>query len=306
VKLVSYDRRGHRRLGALTVGRVVDLPDAVGHPAFPTTLESLIRNHGGTVLDVAQESLEREDVMEFDIPEPRILSPVLPSSVRCFQAFEEHARLAAKRRGGRLSRAWSAAPLYSRREHRAVLGPDEELEWPAFSEDVDFECQVGCIVGSWGRNLAGGKASQGIFGYVLVNDWVARDVERAEVDAGVGSGKSRDFALSLGPWVATADELDPRSVELAVRVDGDLWAEGSTANMRWDFSELVKQSSADEEVWPGDLLTSGPFEGGCAADLGRQVEPGSTVEFEGTGLGMLRTKLRTNLRARPRRISKVS
>src|SRR5919197_4690469 len=82
VKLVSYDRRGHRRLGALTGGRVVDLPDAVGHPAFPTTMESLLRNHGGTILDVDRESLEREDVMEFAVPDPRLLAPLLPSSVR--------------------------------------------------------------------------------------------------------------------------------------------------------------------------------------------------------------------------------
>jgi 2-keto-4-pentenoate hydratase/2-oxohepta-3-ene-1,7-dioic acid hydratase in catechol pathway len=280
----------------------VDLPDAVGHPAFPTTMESLIRNHGGTVLDVAGESLEREDVMEFEVPEPRILPPLLPSSVRCFQAFEGHARLAAKRRGRPLTKSWSAAPLYSRREHRAMLGQEDDLAWPAFSEEIDFECQVGCVIGSWGRSLSAGGAAERIFGYVLVNDWVARDVERAELEAGIGSGKSRDFAISLGPWVATTDEVDPASMELSVRVDGELWAEGATAEMRWSFVELLSRASTGEEVWPGDLLMSGPFEGACGADLGRRLEPGSVVELEGTGLGVLRTKVR----ARPRRVPKVS
>jgi 2-keto-4-pentenoate hydratase/2-oxohepta-3-ene-1,7-dioic acid hydratase in catechol pathway len=265
-------------------------------------MESLIRNHGGTILDVARESLEREDVMEFDVPDPRLLAPLLPSSVRCFQSFEGHVRLAAARRGGRLGPAWRASPLYSRRDHRAVLGPDEELVWPPFSEELDYECQLGCVVGAWGRNLRPGAAGGCIFGYVLLNDWVARDVERAELEAGIGSGKSRDFALSVGPWVATADEIDPASLELTVRVDGDVVAEGAAADMRWTFAELLASASAGEDVWPGDLLTSGPFEGGSGVDAGRLPPAGSTVELEGTSLGVLRTKIR----ARPRRVSKVS
>ena len=280
----------------------MDLPDAVGHPAFPTTLESLIRNHGGTVLDVARESVEREDVMEFEVPEPRILAPLLPSSIRAFQAFEGHAQMAAKRRGGRLTEAWATAPLFSRREHRSVLGPDEDLAWPAFSEELDFEGQLGCLIGSWGRNLSPGQAADRIFGYVLVNDWVARDVERRELEGGVGPGKSRGVACSLGPCVVTADELDPTSVDLTVRVDGDVWSEGLAADMRWSFVDLLAQASAGEEVWPGDLLTSGPFAGGCGADVGRLPQPGSTVELEGAGLGTLRTRIR----ARPRRVPRVS
>src|SRR5919204_321771 len=145
-------------------------------------------------------------------------------------------------------------------------------------------------------------AADRIFGYVLVNDWVARDLERAELEAGLGSGKSRDFALSLGPWVATADEVDPGSLELAIRVDGDLMAEGTAGDMRWSFAELLATASGGEDLWPGDLLTSGPFEGACGADTDRLPRPGSTVEVEGASLGVLRTRVR----ARPRRVSKVS
>jgi 2-keto-4-pentenoate hydratase/2-oxohepta-3-ene-1,7-dioic acid hydratase in catechol pathway len=264
----------------------VDLPDAVGHPAFPQTLEALIHNHRGTVLDVARESLEREDVLELAVTAPRLLAPLLPDSIRSFRAFGGP----AARRGSR-AHAAASRPWYARREHRAVLGPDQDLAWPAFSRQLDFECHLGCVIGAWGRDLTPAEAGSRIFGFVLVNDWVARDVEAEERAAGTGPGKSRDFATSIGPCLVTADELDLREVRLSVRVDGEEWAAGEAADMRWPFAELAAFASEGEELWPGDLLTSGPFAGGCGADLGRCPPPGAVVEIEGSGIGTLRTKL---------------
>jgi 2-keto-4-pentenoate hydratase/2-oxohepta-3-ene-1,7-dioic acid hydratase in catechol pathway len=277
VKLVTYDRRGHRRLGALTGGRVVDLPDAVGHPAFPSTLESLIRNHGGTILDVARESLEREDVLEFEVPDARLLPPLLPSSIRSFDAFRAQAGTS------------SLAPLYTRWEHRAVLGPDDEVAWPPFTGQLDVEAQIGCVMGSGGRDLSQEEARGCIFGYVLVSGWVARDVERDERDRGIGPGKSRGVGVSMGPWVAMADELDATSVELVLKVDGDVLGVGAAADMRWTFPELVAYASLGEDVLPGDLLASGPFAGGRGVDGGQLPGPGSTVEVEGSSIGSIRS-----------------
>ena len=257
----------------------MDLPDAVGHPAFPSTLESLIRNHGGSILDIARESLEREDVLEFEAPRACLLSPVLPSSIRSFDAF------------GTQVGSSSRAPLYSRWEHRAVLGPREEVEWPVYSDQLDVEAQMGCVVGSGGRDLTGDDARGCVFGYVLVAGWVARDVEREEPDRRVGPGKSRGVGVSLGPWVATADELDPAAVELVLKVDGDVWGEGMAKDMRWSFPQLLAYASLGEDVLPGDLLVSGPFAGGRGVDTGQLPAEGTTVELEGGGLGMLRVRI---------------
>jgi 2-keto-4-pentenoate hydratase/2-oxohepta-3-ene-1,7-dioic acid hydratase in catechol pathway len=254
----------------------VDLPDAVGHPAFPSTLESLIRHHGGTILDIARESLEREDVLEFEVPDARMLAPLLPSSIRSFDAFGTQ---------GPPSRR---LPLYTRWEHRAVLGPDEEVEWPAFTDQLDVEAQIGCVVGTGGRDLTREEAREFVFGYVLVAGWVARDLEREERDRGVGGGKSRGVGVSLGPWVVTSDEFDPGSLDVVLKVDGDVWGEGGAAEMRWAFPELVASASVGEDVLPGDLLASGPFAGGRGVDEGQLPGPGSTIELEGEGLGLLR------------------
>src|ERR671915_636021 len=81
MRLVTYDRRGHRRLGAILDGRVVDLPDAVGHPAFPATLEAFVQRSRGTVQDAAQAALERRDVLDHAVDRPTILPPLFPRSL---------------------------------------------------------------------------------------------------------------------------------------------------------------------------------------------------------------------------------
>src|SRR6266540_111496 len=142
MRLVTYDRGGARRLGAWVGGLVVDLPDAVGHPAFPTTMEALIALHGGTTLDAAREALSHPaNVRDFRLPGVRLLPPVVPISLL---------------------------------ESRWILGPDDRLPWPPGVDEVDYQVEVACIVGQFCRDVALDQASELIFGYTLMNDWAAR------------------------------------------------------------------------------------------------------------------------------------
>src|SRR2546430_13232188 len=96
MKFVTYNRGGARRLGAWVAGVVIDLPDAVGHPAFPTTLEALVARNGGTTLDAARAALsDEENVRGFAVPRARLLVPLIPSSLRQFQAFSGRGQRAA-------------------------------------------------------------------------------------------------------------------------------------------------------------------------------------------------------------------
>jgi 2-keto-4-pentenoate hydratase/2-oxohepta-3-ene-1,7-dioic acid hydratase in catechol pathway len=303
MKLVTYDRGGARRLGAWVAGAVVDLPDAVGHPAFPTTLEALVARNGGTTLDAAREALSDEDsAREFAVPRARLLVPLLPSSLRGFQAFRgREQRVAAG--GGATTDAWQDAPAYFKGNHRSVLGPDEELVRPSFTQELDYEVGVACVVGRRGRDLHAADADDVIFGYTLVNDWTARDVERDEVATGMGPAKSRDFATSLGPCVVTPDEIDPSSLPLIARVDGAVWSAGNLRDARWTFPEMIAHVSAGEDVLPGDVYGSGTFGGGCGSDLGRRIEPGQVVELEAEGIGVLRTRVRRTASRRRSRLA---
>ncbi len=130
MRLVTYDRGGARRLGAWVGSTVVDLPDAVGHPAFPSTMEALVKRHAGTTLDAARAALDHPDAAsEFGVPSPRLLSPVIPSSVR-------------------------VAP----RGSPPAVGGNEA------SEDVE----LACLFGGGGKNLTPSDAAVAVFGYALV------------------------------------------------------------------------------------------------------------------------------------------
>ncbi|HEY3211076.1 MAG TPA: fumarylacetoacetate hydrolase family protein [Actinomycetota bacterium] len=258
MRLVTYDRGGARRLGAWVGGTVVDLPGAVGHPAFPTTMEALIALHGGTTLDAAREALSHpENVTEFRVPGARLLPPIVPISLL---------------------------------EHRWILGPEDRLPWPPGADAVDYQVEVACIVGQFCRDVSLEEASGVIFGYTLMNDWAARAGRVTKGGRGRRPRVDR-FATSLGPCVVTADEFDPARGRLVARVDGKLWSEGDLGSARGTFPQLLAQFSAQQEMYPGDVLGSGTFPGGCAMDLGLTLRPGAMVQLEAEGIGALRNRV---------------
>src|SRR5439155_6819013 len=148
------------------------------------------------------------------------------------------------------------------------------------------------VIGRRGRDLHATDADDVIFGYTLVNDWTARDVEREELATGMGPAKSRDFATSLGPCIVTRDEVDAASLSLIARVDGAVWSDGNLRDAHWTFPQMIAHVSAGEDVLAGDVYGSGTFGGGCASDLGSRLESGQVVEIEGEGIGVLRTRIR--------------
>ncbi|MDP9343083.1 MAG: fumarylacetoacetate hydrolase family protein [Actinomycetota bacterium] len=261
MKLVSYDKRGHRRLGALTGGRVVDLPDAVGHPVFPTTMEALVSSSRGTVLDAAREALERDGALEFAVRGPRLLVPLLPTSIRTV-------RPPTPARGKRDPMAWYGMPGYAERDPRRVTGPDEEVSGPGPGRATGFELWLACVAGSAGRGLSPEEAGARILGYTVMTGSV-----------------ETDGWTSLGPCVVTADEIDPQSVVLTARVGADVPAQSAIQDVPWGFPELMAHLSWNRDVCPGDVLGAG------GVRLARPVPSGSVVEVEAPGIGVLRNRI---------------
>ena len=254
MRLVTYDRGGARRLGAWVGRAVVDLPDAVGHPAFPTTMETLIARCGGTTLDAARDALVHPEYLgECRVTKPRLLAPVIPISLL---------------------------------ERRFILGPDDHVPWPPMAEQVDYHLEVACVIGRTARDLSSEQAAEAVFGYTLMNDWSAH---AAEGRGGRGPRAPIErFATSLGPCIVTADEFDPTRGRLMARVDGEVWSMGSLGLALGTFPDLIAELSRSQTLYPGDIVGSGTFQGGCALDLGLQLEAGSVVELEAEGIGLLR------------------
>jgi hypothetical protein len=234
----------------------VDLPDAVGHPVFPTTMEALIASSRGTVMDAARDALERDDALEFVVRAPRLLVPLLPKCIRTV-------RPPTPARGRRDPMAWYGMPGYHDRDAGSPAGPDEAVPGPGDGVEV----WLACVAAGGGRDLSPHEAERAVFGYTVM------------------AGSSRPEWTSLGPCVVTADEIDPAGLVLTARVGEEVQAETSLDDVPWGFPELLAHLSWKQEIDPGTIL------GAAGVRMNGAAEPGSTIEVEAAGVGVLRNHI---------------
>ena len=155
--------------------------------------------------------------------------PVLqPPSIRDFYAFEQHVRTARASRGLDVPQEWYKIPVFYFSNPAAVYGPDEEIPYPAGSEELDYELEVAAMIG----------AGEQIAGFTVMNDWSARDLQRAEMKVGLGPSKGKDFATSFGPVVVTSDEFDGTKGMMIARVNGEERSCGSLADMHHSWQAI--------------------------------------------------------------------
>lgn len=236
-----------------------------------------------------------------DEPGLKILCPLDGlASLRDFLAFESHVKAGAERRGTDVPGYWYEAPVYYKGNHRAVIGPGDVCPWPRYTKRLDFELELAMIVGVRGRDIQRDQAGRHIFGFTIMNDFSARDIQAREVSAWLGPAKAKDFATALGPCIVTADEVGGEpDLEMICRVDGEEWGRARSSEMHWTWAEMLAHVSNAEDVYPGDVYGSGTPGGCCGLDLGRELRLGAAVELEIEGIGVLRNavgKQRTEIR----------
>jgi fumarylacetoacetate (FAA) hydrolase len=274
MRLVSFrDADGRTAVGRLDGERVVE-------QAAPSMLDWL-----------AGEGRRDATRGERALADVELLAPVAePPSVRDFFAFEGHVAAGWRRRGGAIPPAWYDAPVFYFSNPASIHGPGEPVRRPAATSMLDFELEIAAVLGADGE----------IAGFTLFNDWSARDVQRAEMTVGLGPAKGKDFAISLGPWLVTPDELpyeDGRlRVEATASVGGRELTRTSAAEQHWSWPELVAHAARDTRLRPGDVLGSGTLDRGCLLELGplegeRWLEPGDVVALSADGLGTLETRI---------------
>jgi fumarylacetoacetate (FAA) hydrolase len=226
--------------------------------------------------------------------------PILdPPSFRDFYAFERHVRTMWERRGGEIPEAWFRLPVFYFSNTSEIRGPGEPVWAPAGSLELDYELEVGALIDTPVRDLPAGRAEEAVGGFMVVNDWSARDLQRDETTVRLGPAKGKDFATSIGPWLVTPDELaDTRSgtgyeLEMTASVNDAVTSRGVWSSAQFSFGQMIERASADVRLRPGDLLGSGTVGGGCLLEirdetLGRYLEPGDEVALEIERLGVLR------------------
>jgi 2-keto-4-pentenoate hydratase/2-oxohepta-3-ene-1,7-dioic acid hydratase in catechol pathway len=229
------------------------------------------------------------------LSEVRLLAPLpRPNSIRDFIAFEEHIKTSYAKLGlPEVPRVWYELPVYYKGNPGSVIGPDQDVIWPSYTEKLDYELELGMVIGRRGKDIPKESASAYIAGYTIFNDMSARDIQGKEMSLQLGPAKSKDFDTGnvLGPCLVTPDEFDPSHARMVARVNGEVWSDGNAGDMHYTFADLIAHVSMSETLYPGDLFGSGTVGGGCGVELDRWIQPGDTVELEVEGLGVLRNRV---------------
>ena len=222
----------------------------------------------------------------------RLLAPVpRPVSYRDFLTFERHKADASKRRDVQIDPLWYRLPTCYKGNRLSIIGPDQDLLWPRYTEQLDFELELAMFIGKGGKNIPEGKAQDHVFGFTVLNDFSARDVQEEEMSLWLGPNKGKDFGTAIGPCLVTKDGFDPGDARMTARVNGEEWSHGNAGEMHFSWDRLIEYASSEEALHPGEMFGSGTVGTGCGADLGRWLRPGDLVELEIEGIGVLRNRV---------------
>ncbi|HEY0754830.1 MAG TPA: fumarylacetoacetate hydrolase family protein [Ktedonobacteraceae bacterium] len=296
MKLVTFKTINHTTYaGVVREDRILPLN-------YPTLLE-LLQDPAG--LSRAQTILASNE-QGLALREIKLLTPIPnPPTMRDFYAFEQHVAAARALRGLGMQPEWYETPTFYFTNTSEIYGHDEPVPYPVGSQELDIELEIACVIGREGKDISVDEAADYIVGYMIMNDWSARDFQRRDMKLSLGPGKGKDFATSLGPWLVTLDELAARrtgsganeryDMTMLARVDGQEISRGNFKQIYYSFPQIIAYASRNVRLRPGDVIGSGTVGTGCLLEIGTEVHPwfqaGETIELEIEGIGILRNKL---------------
>lgn len=274
MKLVRYRHGGQTRLGKVVGDRVVDLSETVGGGDSMRQLLTVLPAYRN-VLDVATgPSLALSDVvLAAPIHDPQ---KFLGIGMNYRQHAEE-----ARQAGIPIP----ASQMWFNKQVSCINGPFDPVVKPEVTQEMDYEIELGVVIGRRCRHVRADAASEVIAGYLIVNDVSARDWLKKSPTFTLG--KSFDTHGPIGPWIVTADEVsDPMALEMQLSVNGELRQRSSTADMIYSIYQQIEYLSSVMTLEPGDILASGT-PSGIGAPTGRFLQPGDVMRLSISELGMI-------------------
>jgi 2-keto-4-pentenoate hydratase/2-oxohepta-3-ene-1,7-dioic acid hydratase in catechol pathway len=225
------------------------------------------------------------------LDEVELLAPLDPPRGNVLAVGRNYAKHAAE--GARARGEEVAPPTIFTKAITTIAGPHDDIPFDAaVSEQIDWEIELGVVIGRRGANVPRERALDHVFGYTVVNDVTARDLQR-NWGGQFFKGKSLDGSCPSGPWIVTADEIpDPSALRLRLSVNGETQQDATTADMIYPVDALVAWLSIGMTLLPGTLIATGTPEGvGFARQPPRFLRPGDVVEGEVEGVGRIRNRV---------------
>jgi 2-keto-4-pentenoate hydratase/2-oxohepta-3-ene-1,7-dioic acid hydratase in catechol pathway len=284
------DIRIAERLRLERAGATHRAASRMANATVPGSLTAALEQ-GAAFTQIALSSLEALTQGDATLSSPRFMTPLDPCVYRDFMVFEQHFSFGYKWRKLDVPNVLYEFPVSYIGGIHGFIGPEAEVPWPHFTQHMDYELELGIVIGKGGRDLEPTAARDHVFGLTILNDFSARDIQAREMAAGLGPSKGKHFASGLGPWIATMDEIPASGLRMQARLNGKQLADTCSAEMIWSIGEIVAWASAGEWLAPGMLLGSGTANGGSGIEVGQKLSPGDVIELEIERLGILKNVL---------------
>jgi 2-keto-4-pentenoate hydratase/2-oxohepta-3-ene-1,7-dioic acid hydratase in catechol pathway len=310
MKLATFIRPdGEPAVGVVDTGRdrILDLAkaDMLVHGGPGAAFHTML-----ALIEAGERALERARAVAATWPQAaeqplagtRLLSPLpVPQQIRDCLVFEQHLVNAMNqwekmtgRKPAPIPELWYQRPTWYKGNRFSFVGHEADVTWPPYSELMDFELELACVIGRRGKDITPEHALDHVFGFTIFNDFSARDVQTRERPLNMGPMKGKDFDTGnvLGPWIVTVDEIgDPHALTMEARVNGERWGGGRSSQMHHTFNVIIAFISGSETLHPGEVIASGTVPTGCGLELGRFLTPDDVVELEIERIGTLRNRI---------------
>ncbi|MHC4460186.1 MAG: fumarylacetoacetate hydrolase family protein [Planctomycetota bacterium] len=299
MKLVTYSRNQSITCGILADERLIDIPSAWQGPNPPRSVKEILQRNSACLAKLAELADSAEAFTPLD--SVKILAPIpQPGKVIALAGnYSEHIREAGLTLGLSDSPRQTTVPRPFLMPPTVVIGPDEQIPWPAYSEQIDYEIELAVVIGKKAKRISRDDALDAVAGYTICNDVSARSVTFAKSRAERPwdefydwlNGKWADAFLPMGPYLLTADEVaDVQNLQMQLTVNGRVRQKANTSQMIYPVADVVSFLSHIMTLEPGDVIATGT-PAGVAMATGKFLQPSDTIECIIEKLGTLTNTL---------------
>lgn len=274
----------------------------------PASLAQFLRLHQDASIPMLHETLDRYKKFAkagnlktkmggdlafnlFDATDCKLDAPLDEINMyRDFFAHEKHVKKGFEKRKEPVPEAWYEIPAYYKGGNTGFIGNDEIIPWPYYSEQLDYELELGVVIGRDGKNVKSHQVKNHIFGFTILNDISARDIQRKEMSIRLGPAKGKDWCSVMGPVIVTFDEFnyEEPDLKMTAKINGDIWSEGQSGDSHYSWGQMIEHLSMEEWIRATDFIGSGTVGTGCGLELDNWIKPGDQIELEIERIGKLK------------------